>query len=313
MSQAPIKQGPKGLLRWRGKPFGSPFSTVFLLTRIATVAVFLGRAWQHLRWDAPYRDLFWDEKWMGGLVHLFGYADWNSYVTDPRTDQVMQHLIQATGWFYLLCAVMALMITRLGKPGRRILRIGGAFLIFLAALYTKEKFYFFGQFLEYTLQWSAPFFLAAFARQTSITDRQVLLLKVAIALTFVCHGLYAVGYSPRPELFQTMVINILGLGNDMAIHFLNLAGVLDFIFAAALFVPWRKINILALAYLTFWGFMTTIARVWAFVHWEFLGSGLAQWLHESVFRFPHFLLPLGLLIWLLYGKESNAIQEKDRE
>lgn len=289
----------------------SAFPTFVLLIRIATVAVFLGRAWQHLRWDAPYRDLFWDEKWMGRIVSFFGYADWNAYVTAPQTDQIMQNIVQGTGWFYLLCAIIALMITRMGKPGRWILRIGGCSLIFLAALYTKEKFYFFGQFLEYTLQWSTPFFLAALVQQSTITGRQIQLFKVAIALTFICHGLYAIGYSPRPELFQTMVINILGFGNEMAIHFLNLAGILDFVFAAALFLPWKKINLVALAYLTFWGFMTTIARVWAFVHWEFLGSGLAQWLHESVYRIPHFLIPLGLLIWLYYNPKITSAIKSD--
>jgi hypothetical protein len=266
--------------------------------------VFLGRAWQHLRWDAPYRDLLWDEKWMGGLVSLLGYPDWESYVTDPATDQLIQLLIQGTGWFYLLCGIAALLITRLGKAGRWILFLGGISLMLLAALYAKEKFNFIGQFLEYTLQWSSPFFLAAFARQSTVTPRQVQLLKVAIALTFVCHGLYAVGYAPRPETFQTMVINILGVSNDTAIHFLNLAGILDFLFAFAIFLPWRKVTIPALAYLAFWGFMTTIARVWAFVYWEFLGSGLAQWLHESVYRIPHFLVPLALL-WWVYRKPGK--------
>jgi hypothetical protein len=237
---------------------------------------------------------------MGGMVSLFGYSNWESYVTDPKTDQIIQQLIQGIGWYYLLCALVAFGISRMGKIGYWILRIGGFSLIFLAALYTKEKFYFIGQFLEYTLQWATPFFLVTFARQKAITNRQVVLLKIAIALTFICHGLYAVGYSPRPEVFQTMVINILGLNNDMAVYFLNLAGLLDFIFAVALFVSWPKLNLLALAYLTFWGFMTTIARVWAFVHWEFLGSGLAQWLHESVLRIPHFLMPLVLLLWLYH-------------
>lgn len=309
MSKAPAKNAPKGIPPANGTLFGASFSTIFLLTRIATVAVFLGRAWQHLRWDAPYRDLIWDEKWMGGLVPLLGYPNWESFVTDPRTDQVIQQLIQGIGGYYLLCVLAAIWINRFGKIGPWILRIGGFSLIFLAALYAKEKFYFIGQFLEYTLQWSTPFFLVAFARQNTITIRQISLLKIAIALTFICHGLYAVGYSPRPEIFQTMVINILGFDNDMAIHFLNLAGLLDFVFALALFVPWPKLNLLALAYLTFWGFMTTIARVWAFVHWEFLGAGLAQWLHESVLRIPHFLMPLVLFLWLyqMFSKPAPQV------
>lgn len=298
MSQAPKESRTKGFPWWYGNPFGTGFATFFSLIRIAVIAVFLGRAWQHLRWDAPFRDLLWDENWMGGLIYLLGYSSWESYVTDAQTDQFIQSWIQLTGWFYLLCALAAFFIVRWGKYGRWLVRLGGVSLIMLAALYTKEKFYAVGQFLEYTLQWSAPFFLATFARRTSPTRRDILLLKVAIALTFICHGLYAIGYYPRPEVFQTMVINILGFGNDRAVQFLNLAGMLDFLFALMLFLPWRKLRLIALLYLSFWGAMTTVARVWAFVHWEFLGSGLSQWLHESVYRFPHFLIPLALFLWL---------------
>ena len=271
---------------------------VFMLTRLAVIGVFLGRAWQHLRWDAPYRDLLWDEKWIGPLVKYLGYPDWQAYVTDPATDQFIQQLIQGIGWFYILCALAAFFLLRLGRLARVILFIGGISLIILAALYTKEKFFFLGQFLEYTLQWSSPFFLIFLARDQTITKWYLLGLKIAIAFTFICHGLYAVGYYPRPEVFQTMVINILGLNNELATKFLNLAGILDFIFSMALFLPWRSVTIGATAYLCFWGIMTTIARVWAFVHWEFLGSGLAQWLHESIYRFPHFLMPVVLLILL---------------
>lgn len=300
MSQVPDKYRPKGFSLLGGKPFGTTFSFLFSATQVAAVAVFLGRAWQHLRWDAPYRDLLWDENWMASVVPYLGYPDWQSYVTDPHTDQVIQLIIQGTGWFYLLCALTACFVLRLGRPGRWVLNLGGVSLVLLAALYTKEKFYFMGQFLEYTLQWSTPFFLTLFAKQRKIFDLQVSLLKIAIALTFICHGLYAVGYYPRPELFLTMVINILGVGNDQAIQFLNLVGGLDFAFSLALFLPWRALNLTALAYLCFWGIMTTVARVWAFVHWEFLGSGLNQWLHESIYRFPHFLLPLGLLLYLRF-------------
>jgi hypothetical protein len=287
-----------GPLSLEGRSADRHFSLVFLLTQVGATAVFLGRAWQHLRWDAPYRDLFWDENWMGGFVRMLGYADWQAYVTDPSSDAVMQSLVKGMGWFYVCCALAAIFIQRLGRPARWIARIGGVMLIFLAALYTKEKFFSLGQFFEYALQWSSPFFLAAFAQQTTISQRQIWLLKIAVALTFICHGLYAIGYYPRPELFQTMVINILQVDNDQAKIFLNLAGIMDFAASIALFVRWRKVDLPALAYLTFWGFMTTIARPWAFVHWEFLGSGLSQWLHESVFRLPHVLLPLALLLWL---------------
>lgn len=275
------------------------FVSIVRLTKLATAAVFLGRAWQHLRWDAPYRDLLWDEKWMGPLVKFLGYSNWEDYATSAATDSFIQDFIQGVGCFYVCCAIAALFLDRLGRPGRWLIRLGGISLILLAALYAKEKFFFVGQFLEYTLQWSTPFFLTAFVQQSSVTQRQVFLLKIATALTFTCHGLYAVGYYPRPELFQTMVINILGVGNQQAIQFLNLAGGLDFLGSALLFVPWKKVAMVSVLYLCFWGLMTTIARIWAFVHMEFIGSGLEQWLHESVYRFPHFLMPLVLLIALV--------------
>ncbi|MCB0634329.1 MAG: hypothetical protein R2824_17045 [Saprospiraceae bacterium] len=280
-----------------GRSSDRHFSNFFRLTQVAAIAVFMGRAWQHLRWDAPYRDLFWDENWMGGIVRFLGYPDWQAYVTDPSNDAAMQWLVKGMGWFYVLCTIAAVFIIKIGKPARWLVRIGGITLIFLAALYTKEKFFSIGQFFEYSLQWSTPFFLAAFVQQTTITKRQEIWLKIAVALTFICHGLYAIGYYPRPELFQTMVINILGVNNDQAWQFLNLAGLMDFIAAIALFIRWKKIYLIALLYLTFWGFMTTIARPWAFVYWEFLGSGLAQWLHESLYRLPHVLMPFALLYW----------------
>lgn len=281
-----------------GRSAGSTFSRLLSILQIAVVAVFLGRAWQHLRWDAPYRDLLWDEQWMGWLVRTIGYTDWQAYVTDPATDAAIEAFIKGMGVWYVICALAAVFIRRLGRPARWVVRIGGVTLIFLAALYTKEKFFSIGQFFEYSLQWSSPFFLAAFVRQQTIYQRQVILLKVAIALTFICHGLYAIGYYPRPEMFQTMVINILQVSNDQAKRFLDMAGILDFVGAAALFIRWKKVHLFALAYLTFWGFMTTIARPWAFVYWEFLASGLSQWLHESVYRLPHVLIPLALLLWL---------------
>lgn len=306
---------PKGPFAIAGKKsLGEASFPFFRLSQLATIAVFLGRAWQHLRWDAPYRDLLWDEKWMGAIVSFLGYPDWQSYVTDPANDLRVQLLIKGIGWFYVLCALVALLIIRTGRAGRWIMRIGGATLILLAALYMKEKFFFFGQFLEYTLQWSAPFFLITFSRRMAVTDRTIFLLKLAIAFTFTCHGLYAVGYSPRPELFLTMVINILGVDNNTAVQFLNLAGLLDFIGSAALFLPWKKARMGAVAYLCFWGVMTTIARPWAFVHWEFLASGLTQWLHESIYRFPHFLMPLALLIyWWQQSRqpeETNTLASK---
>ena len=272
----------------------------FLLVQAAAVSVFLARAWQHLYWDAPYRALFWDEAWMKSLVESTMDITWREYVTSPQTDAFIQHLILASGWLYIACALAAFFINRLGRVGRVLLWLGAINLLFLAALYCKEKFFFIGQFFEYTLQWGAPAMLAILAKDPDKpwSSRFVLFVKIAIALTFTCHGLYAVGFYPRPGNFLEMVMNILPVNETGAIHFLNTAGALDFLLSLVLFLPGRW-PLAALAYASFWGLSTSIARVWAYFHWAFWDSVLKQWLHEAVMRFPHFLVPLALLVYLL--------------
>ena len=48
----------------------------------------------------------------------------------------------------------------------------------------------------------------------------VLYLKIAIALTFSAHGLYAIGYYPQPGVFVDMLINILHFSETTAKDFL---------------------------------------------------------------------------------------------
>ncbi|MCO6487625.1 MAG: hypothetical protein J5I98_04360 [Phaeodactylibacter sp.] len=287
----------------------------FRLVQAAAVSVFLGRAWQHLYWDAPYRALLWDEAWMKPLVEPVLGIGWREYVTSSQTDIFIQSLIAGTGWFYLACALAALFVGRLGRVGRAVLWVGAANLVLLAALYCKEKFFFAGQFFEYTLQWGAPVMLAVLAKNPDQPwpGRFVLFVKIAIALTFTCHGLYAVGFYPRPGSFLVMTLNILPVNETGAVHFLNTAGALDFLLSLALFLPGRWPRA-ALAYAAFWGLATSVARVWAHFHWEFWDNVLIQWLHESVMRFPHFLVPLALLLvlsrtqWMRNGRFFNILE-----
>lgn len=277
------------------------YSRVFRLAQWAAVAVFLARSWQHIYWDAPYRALFWDEAWLKWLVEgVFG-LDWRTYVTSPDTDRLIQALVTGTGIFYLLCALAAIFINRLGRPGRIVLWMGSANLILLAFLYCKEKFLFSGQFFEYTLQWSTPLFLAILAQKKSIGPGLVLWMKIAIALTFTCHGLYAVGYYPRPGQFMEMVMNILPLDEAGARQFLIGAGILDFVASVLVFWPGQA-GRLALAYTIFWGLATTMARLLAYFHWNLWDSWAELWLHEVLMRLPHFLIPLGLYIHLWGGR-----------
>ena len=102
-----------------------------------------------------------------------------------------------------------------------------------------------------------------------------------------------------------MTINILGVGDESAFLFLNVAGVLDFIVAVVIFFP-KKISQFALIYMVFWGFVTTLARVWANFNLDMIGDTLSLWLHESIYRVPHFLIPVAVLIWSRFVQKTRA-------
>lgn len=270
------------------------------LLQLSACTVFLGRSWQHLYWDAPFRALLWDESLMGGVVRsVFGWS-WQSYVSSPEVDTAIQWIIRGVGGLYLLAAVAVYAYHRAPRLSKVLIAIGGFNLLFLAFLETKAHFFYPAQFFEYSLQFGAPFFLLAYRRRENWYGGLILAMKVAIALTFVSHGLFAVGYYPRPGYFVEMVMRILSLDQDSAVAFLKVAGILDFLTALALFLPGR-VSRWALIYMVFWGFATTMARIAAHFYPELWTYTLSRWVHESVFRFPHFLIP-GLVWWLGEGR-----------
>ena len=71
------------------------------------------------------------------------------------------------------------------------------------------------------------FFLLLLYKESISYKQLVFGLKVAIALTFTCHGLYAVGYYPRPGKFIQMTMTILGTNKEASVIFLNI-GVCEF-------------------------------------------------------------------------------------
>jgi hypothetical protein len=102
-----------------------------------------------------------------------------------------------------------------------------------------------------------------------------------------------------------MVISILGVGNAEALLFLKVAAVLDFIIAIGIFLP-GKWQLYFLGYAVFWGFSTSIARIWSNFYVEMWAESLSHWVPETVFRFPHFLGPVGAIgIYFLKKGESE--------
>lgn len=279
---------------------------LFRLVQIATICVFLGRAWQHLVWDAPFRTLLWDENWMSGIITGIFNTSWNDYITSPEVDAGIQMAIKSFGVFYLICALMALFIQRWRKIGAVFMYLGSFSLILLALLYCKERFFSVGQFLEYSLQFSSPVLLYFCVKQSYIRSGLIFWMKVFIAFTFVCHGLYAFGYYPRPGYFTEMTMLILGVSENTAITFLKIAGILDFIIGVGIFLP-HKIAKWIMLYAVIWGGLTTLARVVAYVEFDYFWETANQWVFESVYRVPHFTIPL--TVWYYLKTITSSDQE----
>lgn len=280
------------------------------LLKVSVFLIFLGRAWQHLFWDAPYRTFFWDESFLKPVLENWLGINWTAYVTSPNTDNFIQVFIQCNGFLYLLAAICTLLITKFNKKLFRIpIFIGGISLVILSVLLTKEKFYHTAQFFEHSIQFGLPFVFLYTFRKNYKKSRMFFVLKVLIAVTFFSHGLYAFGAYPVPGKFVDMVINIFGCTESFAITFLYIAGVLDFILAVLLFIP--KVDKYALIYAVVWGLLTAFARLVANFYWEFPLQSLHQNVYQVIYRLPHGLTPLMVLTGInLYWKKESFIYRK---
>ena len=267
---------------------------LMVILKIACFCLFAGRAWQHLVWDIPIRSLLWDQKLMERFVTGLTNMTWQEYATSTVQDTVIQTGKVIFGLFYSVCAVLCFFIHEKRKWIGKVFLTASFFLTVLALLYYKEKFFHLGQLLEYAAQIATPILLYLFV-YTRATHKQLLLFgKIAIALTFICHGLYAVGYYPQPGNFVDMVIRGFFMDEPAAKIFLITVGVLDMLAGVAIFVPviWRSFIWYALV----WGLLTALARVTTNFYMDFPWQSLNQWIPEMLYRIPHGLLPLFVLL-----------------
>ncbi|WP_428741619.1 hypothetical protein [Tenacibaculum sp.] len=276
--------------------------TLLQFLKISSFFIFIGRAYQHLFWDAPYRSFFWDQKLLEPIINFVFDTTWQSYVTNLNTDHSIQILTRSIGILYLICAIISIVIHENSKKWMRsILTLGAVSLIFLALMITKDKFYHLIMFFEHTIQFGVPIALLYFLKDKN-TSLLIFYLKVFIALTFTCHGMYAIGvFYPLPGNFVTMTLNILPIQEEMAKNLLFLAGILDFIIAIAIFIP--KLSKPALVYACFWGFITAFARIISGLHYDISLSIVHQYIYLTIYRLPHGIIPL--LVYLYLTKESS--------
>ncbi|MEN9612225.1 MAG: hypothetical protein RLZZ628_3039 [Bacteroidota bacterium] len=253
------------------------------ILKLSVCFLFFGRAYQHWFADAPYRDFVWDENLMQRVTHLLG-MQWSTYTFYANI--FVFWLQKIIGIFFLTSGIIVIFAEKLPRLTRILCQIAIGWLFLLAFLYQKDHFYQIGQLLEYALQIATPLiFIQAMENRISNT-----FVNIVIALTFSCHGLYASGYYAVPVGFVEMTLNVFHCSEIYAKIFLKIMGFLDFAASIALFFP--KTRAIGLIYCILWGFLTAIARPYAYIQLDLGIVKSLYWLSEAMYRVPHFGIPL---------------------
>lgn len=278
-----------------------------LLLKVLVFCLFFGRAWQGLFWDLPLRTFFWDQSILEGVVTTLTGDTWQNYVTNRSVniDNIINGLGVLMGVFWSFCAIAVFFIKKEHKWGKWLMYLGTLSLFILAFLYFKDKFWQLGQFLEYATQVTAPLVLVHVIYKDENTPSFRWSLNVIIALTFFCHGLYAYGFYPRPGVWIQWCMDVFGFENDTtASQFLYVIGIIDFIVAALLILPFRTTWKVVIWYCIIWGIMTSLARIAGNFYINMFWQSLHQHTYETLYRLVHGGIPL-FLWWASFPTEAK--------
>jgi hypothetical protein len=128
-------------------------------------------------------------------------------------------------------------------------------------------------------------------------------VKIAIALTFIAHGLYAMNVFPLPQKFIRMMIVGFGTTNILAKDILFYLGMADLIVAVGMFFP-KAIKWCAF-YAFVWGFFTAFARLYTYVVPYDFWRSFSQSITGFLVRTPHYSLPL-IIFLIVITLEKTA-------
>lgn len=151
------------------------------------------------------------------------------------------------------------------------------------------------QMIEHAIMIFLPLLFFVTLITNRISDKQVFILKLLTALTFLGHGLFAIGFHYVPEGFISMTGEILQFNHYDSLIFLKLVGILDLLVAVLIFLP-KQYASSALLYMAFWGLITALARI---VYGGIVATNFQETLYyiaSTMYRLPHGLVPIILLL-----------------
>ena len=247
-----------------------------------------------------------------GWLCLQGIMPWPSD-SDFVADSVVVTIGIAQGIVFLVSAILVSIRSRNKWFNRSYILISCNLIVFCFLKYLNAQSGI-GHFLEHAAQFCSPFLLFLIVRESPSNSNENFapgskwgrVAVASISSAFIFHGLLAMDIPhsiqffdhQRPQHFNDMVRLCLPLSEQVANLFLVTVGVLDILAVIVLVFAvqyWKRI---ALQYMCFWGFATSLARPWSFFDASNIGMSIHRWLPEMLLRSPHFLLPLCLLIIL---------------
>lgn len=195
------------------------------------------------------------------------------------------------GWGQLL--ILSLIALPVLRQKQRVVLVYmaalSALLLGLAVEVFVEKGHQVHNLIEHALQYGSPLLLGLVLWGQWTPKRTRRFARILVALTFIGHGVYAVGYQQDSTNFMEMTRSLLPLDAREARTFLMAAGILDLL-AAACLLAGRGLRV-ALIYMTGWGLLTALVRAYIYYDSTVPASvGPAFW--ETAFRLCHGLVPL---------------------
>lgn len=264
----------------------------------------MGRAWQHFSKGGPYLTLFTNDLLARPFVEAFSNLSWAAYIRSSEVATWGKSFGYDMGYFFLGCAVLTLVFRFLPKWVNLCWSIlATVALLFLAFALFQAQAFRAGQFFEYSAQIASPLLLYCWYYQSLKIPRFALFLKIILAFTFIGHALYAIGYYPIPGKFIGMTNRGFGVTDELSKTILLAVGWLDIVASIGLFLPFRKIQLASVIYMITWGAMTAFARIWANYYPSLGWYSLQQWIPETMFRVPHFIL--GVVLFCLIFKDID--------
>ncbi|MGK0236907.1 MAG: hypothetical protein ACI92G_000363 [Candidatus Pelagisphaera sp.] len=143
---------------------------------------------------------------------------------------------------------------------------------------------------EWSLRYSTPLIAILLFQMTDKGKLwSIRLMRLAIAMVFVGHGIKALYADPRFIDYLLVTFRRIGVkvSEDQAVTLLLIIGTLDILLAAHLLFRKLDRNRGVLIWITAWGLITAFSRV--------TYGGIGNW-HEVLIRSSHFLIPIALLV-----------------